>query len=178
MGRILAFAGAIGLFLSAMLILWRAGLPTSPNFIIDGKEIAQIGGTAPSFQAKTLKGQNIALQDARGTSVILNFWATWCEPCVLEMPILDAVHQAGVNVVGINVGQEETDLVREWVSKLNLSFPIIVDDSKRTLEANYRIQAYPTTFFIDKQGIIRHIVHGALDEGSLHTGLESIGIEN
>lgn len=176
----LALVGAVGLLLAATFILWRAGLPDSPDFVVgeNGIEAVQVGAFAPLFTAQTLDGQTIALEDARGYPVILNFWATWCEPCVVEMPILEAVHQGGVDVVGINVGQEDATLVRAWVKSAQLHFPMVMDDANRTLESRYRIQAFPTTIFIDKQGIIRHIEHGALDESSLRQGLDSIGINS
>lgn len=181
--RLLALSGAIGLFLSAIWILWRAGLPDSPDFVpsMEGErlEVPQVGGVAPTFASTTLEGQEIALLDARGTPVILNFWATWCRPCAVEMPILEAIYQAGVNVVGINVGLERQETVQGWVENANLTFPIVVDDAGRTLEAKYRIQqGLPVTFFIDRQGIIQYIQYGALDENSLQAGLESIGITN
>lgn len=179
--RFLTLLGAMILLLSAVGILWRAGLPESPDSIAgeNGKlmEAPQVGALAPAFTHVTLEGQEIVLQDARGYPIILNFWATWCKPCEVEMPLLDAVHQAGVTVIGLNVGLEQENTIRQWVENAGLAFPIVIDDSERTLETQYQIRVMPTTFFVDKEGIIRHIVYGALEEDSLRKGLDSIGIK-
>lgn len=176
--RFLALLGAVTLLLSAVGLVWQVGLPDSADSVAGEKvEAPRVGALAPAFTSITLEGQEIALQDARGYPVILNFWATWCKPCEAEMPLLDTVHQAGVTVIGLNVGLEQEKIVRQWVAEAALTFPIVIDDSGRTLETQYQIRVMPTTFFVDKQGIIRHIVYGALEEDSLRKGLNAIGIK-
>jgi peroxiredoxin len=84
---------------------------------------------------------------------------------------------SGVTVVGVNVGLEEAAAVHEWIDTVGITFPIVVDDSARTLEALYRIRAMPTTFFIDSDGIIQMVESGPLTEESLTAGLIAMGYD-
>jgi thiol-disulfide isomerase/thioredoxin len=174
--------GAAFLAGCAVFILWKTGLPTSPeNAITDPQgELLAVpvrGGLLPSFEWQTLSGETLSINEDLDRPVILNFWATWCEPCVREMPVLENLHQSGVTVVGVNVGLEEAAAVHEWIDTVGITFPIVVDDSARTLEALYRIRAMPTTFFIDSDGIIQMVESGPLTEESLTAGLIAMGYD-
>ncbi|RMF01767.1 MAG: hypothetical protein D6768_09860, partial [Chloroflexi bacterium] len=127
-------------------------------------EAALTGSRAPAFELVNLQGQPVSLADYRGRPVILNFWATWCVPCRTEMPLLQAAadqHQAeDLAVVGINF-EESPSLVEPYVAELGLTFDILYDEGG---EANqtYMVNGLPTTFFIDREGIIRHVQIGQL----------------
>ena len=135
------------------------------------------GGLVPAFEGETLSGQILTIDEDFDRPLIINFWATWCAPCAQEMPVVENLHQEGMPVVGVNVGLEEEARVETWVDEAGLTFPIIVDDSQRTLEALYRIRAMPTTFFIDSDGIIQMVEAGPLTEESLAAGLIAMGLE-
>jgi len=118
---------------------------------------------APDFQLPTLDGKVISLRDFRGRPVLLNFWASWCGPCRFEMPFLENVYRArsgeGLVVLAVNL-QESPERVREFVERMGISFPVLLASSPEVPLA-YNIRSLPTTFFIDKNGIIRDIKIGA-----------------
>ena len=174
--------GAGILIACALFILWQAGLPAAPDFSVNMSEMELIalpvrGGLVPPFHAQTLNNENLQINETLNHPLILNFWATWCVPCVEEMPVLERLSQQGVAVIGVNVGLEDQQTVSKWVEHLQLTFPIVIDDELRTLESMYRITAMPTTFFVDSDGIIRYIERGQLSETGLKEGLIAIGYE-
>jgi thiol-disulfide isomerase/thioredoxin len=118
---------------------------------------------APDFELPTLDGQVVSLRDFRGRPVLLNFWASWCGPCRFEMPFLENVYQMrsgeGLVVLAVNL-QESPERVREFVESMGISFTVLLASSPEVPLA-YNIRSIPTTFFIDKNGIIRDIKIGA-----------------
>ena len=122
-----------------------------------------IGNRALDFKLPTLAGDNVSLSGLRGKFVLLNFWATWCGPCKFEMPFLQQVHDTwnskGLVVLEIDVG-EKSDTIQKFMTELNLSTIVPMDTDMKVAKA-YSITAIPTTFIIDKDGIIRQKVIGA-----------------
>ena len=113
---------------------------------------------APDFILPDLAGKTTRLSDLRGKVVIVNLWATWCTPCVAEMPTLETLWKkmAGRDLVLLAVNQDEqTDGVRGWVDGQELTFPVLLDPRAQTAYA-YRVTGYPETFVIDRQGRIVH----------------------
>lgn len=110
---------------------------------------------APDFQTEYLNGSKFQLSDLKGKAVILNFWATWCPPCIIEMPRLQEFYEKNggkVVVVGINLGEKKSK-IEVFIKKLNITYPIIIDRNKE-LEKKYNILLKPTTYFINNEGII------------------------
>ncbi len=133
--------------------------------------------TAPDFTVQTLDGSTIALHDLRGHVVVLNFWATWCSPCKAEMPTLQRVYQdthaQGVEIVAVTV-ENDTVALQAFVDAYRLTFPIGVD-ANAAVSRQYRIQGTPTTFFIDRAGIIRWVVVGGpMSEGLVRSKVEAL----
>ncbi len=124
---------------------------------------AKIGNRAPNFKLPNLEGQSISLKDFQGKTVLLNFWATWCSPCRKEMPYIQEIFEEWSNrdlvILAINVGESQAK-VESFLQSNNLSFPVLLD-TKKTVAVKYNIQFYPTTFFIDKDGIIQLKIIGA-----------------
>ncbi|NDJ87191.1 MAG: TlpA family protein disulfide reductase [Chloroflexi bacterium] len=166
--RILAASGAVILLLAAGSILWLAGLPQVPSLT-----------TAPEFEALTLENERLAIDPLLNRPVVINFWATWCVPCVIEMPRLEDAHQKyqarGLLVVGVNVGEDRAT-VAPWIAEHDVSFPIVLDRFGE-LEQAYEVRGYPTTFFVDRQGRVQKTVQGLLSEDELDDGLAAIGID-
>lgn len=124
-----------------------ASLPTPiPDLVVEGQ-------LAPDFATQTLDGDDMRLSDYRGSVVAINFWATWCAPCKVEMPVLQEAHDAGKFVVlGVNAG-ESTDLIYPYIEELGLSFPILLDPEGRIVDL-YAIRVFPTTVILDPQGVV------------------------
>ncbi len=127
-------------------------IPTSPG-------APKVGQPAPDFSLPRVDQQTIKLSQFRGTSVVLNFWATWCAPCSSEMPNIEKSaheHSKG-DVVFVAVNQlESADQVRGYADLYHLDFPLLLD-MNGTVGNLYHVQALPTTVFIDRSGIIKEI---------------------
>jgi len=132
----------------------------SPTAPVEG---IQVGNQAPDFQLQNLDGQTVSLGNLQGKPVLINFWATWCSPCVSEMPYIQEIYEEwadkGLVVVAINLG-ESSSKAEEFMQSYNLSFTVLLD-TKKDVAQKYSIQYIPTTFFIDKDGIIQDKMIGA-----------------
>ena len=126
-------------------------------------EGTQIGNLAPDFQLKDLDGKTVSLSDLRGKPVLLNFWATRCPPCRFEMPFLQQIYEEwsdrGLVLLAIDIGESSAG-VKEFLEDNNLSLPVLLDSDQR-VALRYSITNIPTTYFIDRNGIIRQKVIGA-----------------
>jgi peroxiredoxin len=122
----------------------------------------RIGDLAPDFTLKTTENRDIKLSDYRGKNIILNFWASWCGPCRLEMPALQAIHEnwskADVVVLAVNV-QDGFDNARLYAKTNGLTFTIPVDLPGKVAE-QYGARGLPTSFIIDSDGVIKSIKIG------------------
>lgn len=122
-----------------------------------------VGSLAPDFQFYNSQEELVSLSDLRGEPVVLNFWATWCGPCVYEMPYLQEVYEEwsdnGLVLLTINMGGTSSQ-VKEFLQSHDLSLPVLLD-TNRDLAARYNIRYVPTTFFIDGDGTIQAVKVGA-----------------
>lgn len=126
---------------------------------------ASEGQTAPDFTLKSRAGENVKLNELRGTVVLVNFWASWCGPCRTEMPLLDDLYQEyrdyGFTILGVNLDEERAQ-AEKLLEKVPVSFPILFDPTNSTTET-YNVDAMPTTVLIDRNGVIRHHHRGYKD---------------
>ncbi len=137
------------------------------------------GFPAPDFTLDALGGEAATLSAYRGKVVVLNLWASWCGPCRAEMPALQKVYVAnrerGLEVLAVNstFQDSETD-ARAFVQELGLAFPILLDRDG-AVSQRYLLRALPSTFFIDRQGVIRSvIVGGPMSEAVVQTKIEAL----
>jgi peroxiredoxin len=116
-----------------------------------------------------LDGGIHSLQDYQGKVVFLNFWATWCGPCKVEMPAMEALYQAfraqGLEILAVSVAQQGAAVTRPFKDAMGLSFPIL-HDSDYQVGLIYGARTLPMTYVIDRQGVIRQRVFGARDWNS------------
>jgi len=122
------------------------------------------GSEAPDYQAVTLEGDSLSIQGARGQVVLLNVWATWCRPCVREMPAIQRLYEAlspqGLTVLAVSVDNaalalgDPAQAVRGFVDEFKLTFPILLDPDNR-IQSVYQVTAMPTTYVIGRDGVIR-----------------------
>ena len=147
-------------------------LAAATHYLGDELFPVAVGSDAPPISATTLDGtkRTKTLADYKGKVVLLNVWATWCEPCRVEMPSIEKLHHdfgpQGLAVVAVSVDDAGTEeRVREFAKELGLTFEILHDPS-RTTAANYQITGYPETFVIARDGTIRKKVIGAADWSS------------
>ena len=128
------------------------------------------GDTPPQFKLETLDGEALSLEDVKGKKVILNFWATWCEPCREEMPVFDEydAQNEDVVVVAVNMTHKDgnIDKITNFISEYGLTFPVLLDEAGDVSKA-YEVINIPSTYLLDEQGIIQLKINGALDETML-----------
>ena len=125
--------------------------------------VARVGEPAPDFQFKNSDGQTVSLSDLRGKPVLMNFWATWCPSCRSQLLYMQEKYEEwsgkGLILLAVNVG-ESPSRVGSFVQSYNLSLPVLLDINE-VIAWKYNIIGYPTTFFIDKDGIIQGVKIGA-----------------
>ena len=137
------------------------------------------GFLAPDFSLSTPDGETFTLSDLRGKAVLVNLWATWCPPCRAEMPAMqklyDEYKDQGFMVLAINMTyQDNPAAVVPFVQENGLTFPILLEGTGKVGET-YELRSLPSSFFIDRNGIIQEVVIGGpMSEALLRTRIESI----
>src|SRR5439155_21392245 len=128
----------------------------------------------PDFSLEALDGEVVKLSDLRGQPVFINFWATWCGPCKIEMPDIEQVYQAnrdrGLVVLGVDV-QESGPKVQEYLANAGngkYSWRFVLDRSGQTM-LDYRVTGIPSSFFVDRDGVIRDIIIGSTSRPAMET---------
>ncbi|HET7208084.1 MAG TPA: TlpA disulfide reductase family protein [Terriglobales bacterium] len=138
----------------------------------------QVGNYAPGFDLRSLDGRQIKLSDLRGKPVLLNFWATWCAPCRIEMPWLVGLDQRyraqGLRVVGVSLDSSgaATD-VAKFAQERGVQYSILLGDSA-VADAYGGVRFMPQSFFINSNGKIEKSVVGLTDKGDLEAGVKEL----
>ena len=186
----------IGILIGAAITLIAlAGFPREqpsspePDSLLATEDVVELGGEvqtqapkvgqfAPNFQLRDPHDHIYELKDFEGNIVLLNFWATWCGPCRLEMPLLEQYSQELADesfvILAVNL-QESAITVQAFVDEIGLSFPVLLDEDGHVSE-QYRIIGYPSTIIIDSSGRIRTIHIGIISEPQLHEYLGQVGL--
>jgi len=163
MFRMLAITKILKVTLVIILLLVLTSGLVAIGCISTSTQGVEAGDRAPDFQLQNLDGQTVSLGNLQGKPVLINFWATWCSPCRSEMPYIQEIYEEwadkGLVVLAINIG-ESSAKAEEFMQSYNLSFTVLLD-TKQDVAQRYNISGIPTTFFIDKDGIIQDKVIGA-----------------
>jgi peroxiredoxin len=135
----------------------------------------EVGSRAPGFTLSDLEGNEVSLAHLRGQPVIINFWATWCAPCQVEMPALEQAYQErkdeGLVILAVNRDEDPGAVARFFYEELGLSFTPLLDEEARVND-QYRVFNLPTTFFVDGEGIIQGIHRGVLTQSLIDDYLQ------
>lgn len=140
-----------------------------------GRGKLAVGDAAPNFSFTLPDGTTQQLSDMRGKPVVLNFWATWCLPCIEEMPELERAYTEGAgDLVVLAVNRNELpDAIARFAPKVDVSFPLIAN-LDGAIADRYSVTSLPTTYFIDRDGMISAAQIGALTPSVLAERLEAI----
>lgn len=124
--------------------------------------LAQAPRPAPDFVLDSSIGRPVKLSALRGQVVVINFWATWCAPCLQEMPLLDSLYKQHRNenftLLGVNV-EPDPGKADDWLKRRPVSFPVLYDP-RGDVSARYGIIGMPSTVFVDRKGDIRYVHRG------------------
>lgn len=139
----------------------------------------QKGFLAPDFELMTPQGETVKLSGLRGQAVLVNLWATWCPPCRAEMKTIETVYNEykdrGFTVLAVNMTYQDSPLeIMPFVSGQGLTYPILLDETGDMANA-YQLKSLPSSYFIDREGIINEvIIGGPMAEALLRTRIEAI----
>lgn len=140
---------------------------------------AVVGAPAPDFTLTDVAGNDITLSELKGQVVLINFWATWCGPCRVEMPALQRRYEAfkdqGFTVLAVNFDEPATD-VSAFAQSLNLTFTVLLDPGGVVNEL-YHMRGYPSSFIVDRSGVIKQLHIGLMTEKQLDGYLANLGLK-
>jgi len=158
---------------------WIALSANTTNAAADNKSAPQAGFAAPDFTLKTPTGEEYTLFKLRGQAVLVNLWATWCPPCRAEMPAIEKMYQEykgqGFIVLAIDMTYQDDPLnVVPFMQEYGLTFPILLEETG-DVAALYQLRSLPSSYFINRAGIIQEVVIGGpMSEALLRTRIEQI----
>ena len=165
--------------IAAIVVLIAAGLPPRSGVIVQPGQTpvaAEIGALVPPFDMIDIRNRRFSLAALRGSPLVINFWATWCAPCVNEMPRLEAAYEQhrsdGLRMIGINVNEPVTDVV-SWAQHFKITYDLLVDNDGR-LAYTYMVRNLPMTLFVGRDGIVRQIVIGEVSDAQLTNELDAL----
>jgi len=142
-----------------------------------GRPVVAVGQPAPALAGPTLAGPRLRLADRRGQVVLLDFWATWCAPCVAELPSLARLAASrgprGLAVVGVNIeGEAARRAVADTVREAGVRYPTVLDDGEA--RERYGVTALPYLVLIDRAGIVRREFRGATPAAELESAVDAV----
>ena len=162
-------------------ILWTVDsrVPSAVGAPLSSSPSPREGFLAPDFTLDTLDEKKVTLSELRGKIVLINLWATWCPPCRAEMPALENAYEqykdSGVVILGLNVTSQDSEKdIPLFVDEFGLTFPILLDRDG-SVSALYQLRGLPTTYFVNREGIIRTVVVGGpMNETFIRSKIEAL----
>lgn len=135
----------------------------SVALLFSGAAVAkEVNKPAPEIALPDKSGSTVKLSDFKGQVVMVNFWASWCQPCRTEMPLIEDLYQRfkkiGFTVLAVNV-DENPDNGKKMLKEVPVSFPVVFDSKNKMIE-KYQVQAMPSTYMVDRKGNIREVHRG------------------
>ncbi|MGD2101412.1 MAG: TlpA disulfide reductase family protein [Acidimicrobiia bacterium] len=127
-------------------------------------EVAEVGGAAPDFAVELIEGGTFTLSEARGRLVVINLWASWCDPCREEIPAISAFadEHPEITVVGVAVNDPVEANTRRFAAEIGASYPLALGTD--VVEHMYPFFGLPATYVVDEDGIVTEFVNGIVDE--------------
>ena len=163
----------IAVVISLMLAF---GIQRSRHSSVQQNGAGQLQGQpAPDFALTSLEGKTVKLSDFRGKAILLNFWATWCEPCKVEMPWFVELQKKygpqGLQVLGIAMDDSGTKEIGDFAKKMNVNYPIVL--GKESVGDQYGgIPYLPSTFYIDRDGKVVDRIFGLVSRSEIESDIQ------
>jgi peroxiredoxin len=178
----LLFGLALGLLVFYGIPAWPVSgqsLVTPGGPTLTPAPAAVVGAPAPDFTLSDVTGNEVALSKLKGQVVLINFWATWCGPCRVEMPAIqrrsEAFKEEGFTVLAVNFDEPLTE-VSAFAHSLNLTFTVLLDPGG-VVNDLYHARGYPSTFIVDRSGVIKQLHIGLMTEKQLDGYLANLGLK-
>lgn len=137
----------------------------------------KVGQAASDFTQVGINDKKISLHDLQGKVVLLNFWGSWCEPCRQEMPMIEKTYEKykdqGLIVIGVNIGESKVT-AKGFAERMGLTFPILLDQKRDVTLKQYIVDQIPSSFFIDKHGVIRYVFTGPMNQDYIEKNVKSL----
>ena len=153
--------------MKSFIVTLATGICLALTQVAGGGELAPYTASPgmAAFDLPDIRGQQHNLEDYRGQVVLVNFWASWCPPCIQEMPVLEKLQQKlneqPFEILAVNVGEKKYR-VWKFVKLINFGLPVLLDERKDTFNA-WELSVLPTSFLLDKQGNVRYRVIGDVE---------------
>ena len=143
--------------------------PAAPPILIQERGLVKVGSLAPNFELLDGDGNPVTLAQYRGKVVLLNFWATWCGPCRVEMPAMETLYRGNrrqdFEILAISTDAQGVSVTRPFKESLGLTFPILHDSDFR-IGVAYGARTLPMSFLVNREGMVTHRIFGARDWNS------------
>ena len=163
----LAIAGTVVFLMVAMVGI--GSVAAADILPVAVRQVVKLGEPAPNFQLRDMNDRLVTLSDLRGKVVLLNFWATWCGPCRVEMPAMEQLYRMfsrkDFEILAVSTDAQGVAITRPFQQENHLTFPILHDADYR-VGLTYGARSLPMTFMVDRQGVVRHQIFGARDWGA------------
>ena len=178
---IVVLATIAALFGGGMGLIIVSGRPSQDNplVVLPTSSVRQVSvdAPAPDFTLNTFEGKPVTLKELRGKRVLINFWASWCTPCLRETPDLRDAYKAlsADNVAFVGIGmQDATDKLKKFVADNGVPY-IIVEDPKGKVGDVFGVLGLPTTVLVDSNGIVRKVYTGAVTKDQVIADIRKLG---
>lgn len=150
------------------------GEPIQPDRDVKVQE----GFAAPDFELETLEGERYRLYENNGKPTLVNFWASWCPPCKVEMPHLQKAYEEygdRVNFLMVDLAfNDDVEAMSQYIEENGYTFPVPLDETGEVAMDQYQAIAIPTTVIVDEEGIITHHIRGAMSEQQIQAIMEEM----
>jgi peroxiredoxin len=157
------------LLLPMLVVALAIGVPATA--------FAQTGQKAPDFSLKTVDNKDVTLSELKGKVVLINFWATWCGPCVREIPdfleVYDDYKEKGFEIIGVSLDRGGWKTVTPFVEKMKMTYPVVMGNGEVVKDYG-NFNAIPTSFFVDKNGIVVDQHTGTMTKADLVAKLKKL----